>query len=126
MKEDSLVCIEIKEAHFFAYHGLYEQEKKTGNRFLVDVSVYYHPAENNPIEHIEKTVDYAKLFQIVSKEMAIPRNLLETVAFTICGKIKEVFPKVYEVKVTISKINPPIPDFSGRVSVTYTKRFPTL
>jgi len=112
--------IQLREVSFFAYHGLYPEEKRKGTRFQVDLSVNFDHPSGKIIHTIQESVNYVRLYEIVKEEMDHPRDLLETVSMQISEKIKATFPAVNEIAVTITKLNPPIEDFSGKVSVTYT------
>ena len=114
--------IELKSVIFFAFHGLHDEERKTGNEYEVDLAVKYI-ADGKKITKIDETINYVRLFEIVKQEMGQPRNLLETVAISITEKIQEQFSQVKEVVVRINKKNPPIINFSGSVAVIYTQRF---
>lgn len=114
--------IELKSVNFFAFHGLHEEERKSGNEYEVDLSVKFI-TDGKMITKIDETINYVKLFEIVKQEMEQPRNLLETVAISITEKIQEHFAEVKEVEVRINKKNPPIVNFSGSVAVLYSKRF---
>src|SRR5687767_5946076 len=114
--------IELKSVIFFAFHGLHDEERKTGNEYEVDLAVKFN-TEEKKITKIDETINYVKLFEIVKLEMQEPRNLLETVAISITDKIQGQFSQVKEVEVRINKKNPPIVNFSGSVAVLYTKRF---
>jgi len=114
--------IELKSVIFFAFHGLHDEERKTGNEYEVDLSVKYF-TDGKKITKIDETINYVRLFEIVKQEMGQPRNLLETVAISITEKIQQQFSQVKEVEVRINKKNPPIVNFSGSVAVLYTKRF---
>lgn len=118
----SEITIELKSVLFFAFHGLHEEEGKTGNEYEVDLSVRFI-TDGKMITKIDETIDYVKLFEIVKQEMEQPRKLLETVAISITEKIQEHFSEVKEVQVRINKKNPPIINFSGSVAVLYSKRF---
>lgn len=118
----SEITIELKSVLFFAFHGLHEEEGKTGNEYEVDLSVRFI-SDGKMVTKIDETIDYVKLFEIVKQEMEQPRKLLETVAISITEKIQEHFSEVREVQVRINKKNPPIINFSGSVAVLYSKRF---
>lgn len=114
--------IRLEKVRFYAYHGVFDSERKAGNDFEVDLLVRY-PAPDPDIilgDSLEDTVCYAGLYDIVKKEMAVASNLLETVAFRIVSGIKEKFPRVTHIECRITKTRPPIPDFNGVASVTFS------
>jgi 7,8-dihydroneopterin aldolase/epimerase/oxygenase len=122
MPDKNLVTVELNAATFFAFHGLYEEEKKTGGEFEVNLSVSYF-TDKAVIDKIEQTVNYVKLYELVKQQMQEPAGLLETVAMRITAEIKGVFPQVNEITIKIEKKHPPVHNFSGSLSVTYRKQY---
>lgn len=110
--------IQLEDCRFFAYHGLYDQERKNGNDFIVNLTLKY-PVINPEDDRMENSVSYADLYEIVREEMKIPGNLLESVATRISGRIIEKWPGTLGIEVKITKSHPPIPEFTGRASVTH-------
>jgi 7,8-dihydroneopterin aldolase/epimerase/oxygenase len=122
MPTKNLVTVELNAATFFAFHGLYEEEKKTGGEFEVNLSVSFF-TDKTVIDKIEQTVNYVKLYELVKQQMQVPTGLLETVAMLITEKIKQAFPQVNEIIIKIEKKHPPIHNFSGSLSVTYRTQY---
>jgi len=116
-----LITIELKQLRFFAYHGLYAEERKTGNEFSVDLSVSYLPVGS--ITDISETVNYVRLYDVLKKEMQNPRHLLETFVMEMTEIIHSHFTQIKRVEIRITKLQPPIAEFTGQVSVTYSKDF---
>ena len=50
--------------------------------------------------------------------MQTPADLLETVADRIASDVMERWPVISSLAVTVTKITPPLPSFTGRASVT--------
>lgn len=118
----SEIIIELKQLYFFSFHGLYEEERKVGGEFVVDLFTKYSSGQNK-ISFIEQTVNYAALYEIVKAEMNQPRNLLETLAQSIAEKIYQSFPLLKEIEIRIEKKNPPIVGFMGSVGVRFQKKY---
>jgi dihydroneopterin aldolase len=116
------ITIELKQVFFYSYHGLYDEERKVGGEFVVDLAVKYTVAERK-VQRINETVNYEKLYDLVKQEMDEPRDLLETVAMDITENIRKQFPSVEEAEIRIVKKSPPIINFSGSVTVTYKRIF---
>lgn len=116
------ISIELKGMRFHAYHGLYPEEKKAGGPFEADLIVSYAPASGT-ITHIDDTVDYARLFEILKKEMEDPRELLETLAMELASRIHQAFPQVKKVEILLRKLSPPIAGFTGTAGVRFTREF---
>lgn len=108
--------IALTDLRFMARHGVFEQERKVGNEFIVDLEVTI--PEPQPNDDLAATVSYADLYEIVREEMAMPRQLLETVASTIADHILHDFPIVCKGSVSICKSTPPIPGITGSAKIT--------
>ena len=93
---------------FHAFHGLYPEEKKLGNRFRVDLKILLFLPFDPENTHIDTTVDYARVYELLETEMAVASPLLESLGQRICGKIREAFPLVEELDIAIAKANPAI------------------
>ena len=107
----------IKEARFYAYHGVMPQEQTVGQEFLVSVRVGVDI--NMAMEHdmVEVTLDYGKVYQVIKREMAVPSQLLERVAGRIGWALFDEFPQILSLDVSITKVNPPIGGDCGSAGV---------
>ncbi|HYH15133.1 MAG TPA: dihydroneopterin aldolase [Flavisolibacter sp.] len=117
-----VLTIQLENVRFFAAHGLYKEEALLGNEFEVDASISYK-APKKVVGHIEETVDYVKVYQLIEEVMLQQQELLETCAMIIADRIQQQFPYVKNVTISIRKIHAPITNFAGRVGVKYSKRF---
>ena len=113
-----MLTIELTGLKFYAYHGLYEEEKILGGEFEVNVSVLYMP-KAIPVENIAETIDYTLLYQLIKNCMQQPTPLLETLASTIAQEILSAFSMAEKIILSVKKINPPIIAFEGAVCVKY-------
>jgi 7,8-dihydroneopterin aldolase/epimerase/oxygenase len=100
--------IQLKGMRFYAYHGVGEQERKVGNTFLVDLIVEGDFSNACQSDQLSDAINYAELYDLVSKVMQVPCNLLEHLAENICNAIKQDFPQLQHVEITLTKQNPPI------------------
>lgn len=116
-----MLKIELSKLQFYGYHGVHEEESKTGGNFEVDLIVYFKPFAF-PVHHLNETIDYTQLYAVVKQRMEKPTKLLETLATEIANEILNIFYTVLEVEVSIKKLNPPIPSFKGSVAVSYSTR----
>jgi len=116
------ITIELKQLRFFAYHGLYAEERKTGNEFEVYLSVAFVPFAGT-ITHLDDTVNYASLYDLLKVEMQKPRDLLETFVMEVAEKIHLAFPPVKEINLDVTKLHAPIPKFTGTVGVKYSRKY---
>lgn len=97
--------VAIRGAEFHAFHGYYEQERKTGNVFIIDAEVDLKSFDSND-DNISDTVNYEKLYAVCESEMKNTQKLLETVVFNIITIFKERFTNVTGGKVRMEKIGP--------------------
>jgi len=117
----SFRSVHLKEVRFFAYHGLYEEEQRTGTQFEINLSVDYPSGDN--VNDLQETVDYVQLWKIVQREMSIPRPLLETVVDDICHAIKSQFPYISRILVELWKLGVPVDSFQGKMGITVSKNY---
>lgn len=110
----------IEGMEFYSYHGCFAEEQIVGNKFIVDVTIDYNiemAAEN---DELNETINYQSVFMLVKKEMAIKSKLLENVSKRIADSIKENFPKIQQLTVRVSKVNPPLGGQIKLVAVEYS------
>jgi dihydroneopterin aldolase len=99
--------IELSGFKFFAHHGCFDFEREQGNDFEVDLVVNLSSIEESAkSDSLEHTLNYAILYNIIREEMEKPRNLLESVAYSIAERVSKC-EKVDSGVVKISKYNPP-------------------
>lgn len=109
--------IALEGLEFFAYHGYYEEEQKTGNRYGVDIIIDTDFEEASVDDTLEKTVDYVQLAKIVEEQMQKPSRLLEHVGRQIMDQLFNTFNNIMHIKVRISKYNPPIGRLCSRAYI---------
>ena len=113
--------IKLKNIKVFAYHGCLDEEGKIGSDYRIDLSVKGDLSNSAKTDSLGDTIDYVHLNRIVKEEMAKRAKLLETVAERIINRILDEIIMVQEVKVDVSKINPPIGGNVAMVTVSRSK-----
>ncbi|MBX3239464.1 MAG: dihydroneopterin aldolase [Chitinophagaceae bacterium] len=117
-----MIHISLHHLTFRAFHGVHEEEKILGNDFAVDLDIYFEePVEL--INRLEQTIDYSVLYDLVKTHMQLPEPLLETLAMDMAADIKRKYDQVVEINVSISKLNMPLVNFRGNISVAYHKKY---
>lgn len=116
-----MFTINLNNLKFFSFHGLYEEEKILGNEYEVNVSLSFETEEK--ITTLEQTINYASVYGLIKKRMAIPAALLETLAQDLAQQIHNLDLRITTITISIEKKNPPIPNIQGSVGVTYTKEY---
>lgn len=113
--------IKLNNIRVYAYHGCLVEEGKIGSDYRIDLSVKANLRKSAKTDELIDTVDYVHLNKIVKDEMAIRTKLLETVAEKILDRILLEIPSVNQVKVKVSKLNPPIGGNVEMVSIVMKK-----
>ncbi len=111
-REGLRMRIELAGLVVFGKHGYLEEERRLGQRFLVDLWVDVR-GEATETDRIEDTVDYRRLAALVREVFAGPeRLLLEGLAGAVADGIVERFPAVERVRVRVRKpdvvLDPPV------------------
>lgn len=110
--------VALEGMEFYARHGYYEEERKVGNKYTVDVFMTLDIQEAVAHDKLEGTVNYEKVYKLVAEVMSIDASLLEHLAGKLVKKIRMTFSEVQTVKVCISKHNPPIKGLCKKATVT--------
>ncbi len=120
MSTNHLMRISLDKLVFFGYHGLYAEEKKLGNTYIVDITIDFIPKQS-VINHLDQTIDYVQVYALVKKWMEIPTPLLETLVGNMAEDILSEQPLAEKVMVKITKGHLPISQFEGTSSVSIEK-----
>ena len=108
----------IQDLEVFAYHGMLEEEKKLGQKFVVSLEVWLEARKNSLSDNIEDTLDYGELCQRVGALLkAQSYDLIETAAQSLCQQILLEYPLVKRLKVHLKKPWAPIHMHLGCVGV---------
>ncbi|MEV6607292.1 MULTISPECIES: dihydroneopterin aldolase [unclassified Kutzneria] len=100
------------------YHGVFEHEKRDGQDFLIDVTVWMDLTAAAASDDLTQTMHYGELAERVAAIVAgDPRDLIETVAGDIADEVL-MDERVREVEVTVHKPSAPIPLSFQDVAVT--------
>ena len=93
---------------FYAYHGVMEQERRVGGEYSVSLAIEADLAEAVRTDDVADTVNYAELYALVKREMAVPSKLLEHVAGRIGRSAMETFERITTLTIRVTKLNPPM------------------
>ncbi|SMD00158.1 dihydroneopterin aldolase [Kibdelosporangium aridum] len=99
-------------------HGVFEHEKRDGQDFLVDITVWLDLTEAAKSDDLAKTMHYGELAERAAAIVAGPaRDLIESVAGEIADDVL-TDERVTAVEVTVHKPSAPIPLTFADVAVT--------
>jgi dihydroneopterin aldolase len=102
---------------FYGYHGVYPEESRLGQSFLVDVELHANLRPAGLSDDLRQTIDYGRVYATVKSIIeGRPFKLIEAVAEHVAGQVLEGFP-VTEVVVRVHKPKAPIPGSIDCVTV---------
>ncbi len=112
------MTIELSGLVVFGHHGYLEEERRLGQRFLVDLWVDVR-GDAPETDDIDDTVDYRRLAGLVREVFGgQERLLLEGLAGAVADGIVERFPAVSRARVRVRKpdvvLDPPV-DFAALI-----------
>ncbi|MCS7028398.1 MAG: dihydroneopterin aldolase [Bacteroidia bacterium] len=121
--------IKLNQLSYFGFHGVEEHERKTGNRYDVDIAITL--CREIPIENLSQTVNYADIANLVAQVMKNNFKLLEEMALHIITIIEKQYVqnsffdngKITKIWVSISKHNPPIGFLCKKSTVELCKEY---
>jgi len=117
-KKVKLALITLKNMQFKGYHGVYPEEKKAGNDFLVDVSFQIPLNMEGKTTELHQTTDYSEVYLLVRDVMEGPsKDLLEDLVESIRYLVLDRFPECQDLVVELKKRNPPVGGLVDYVSV---------
>ena len=103
------------------HHGVFEHERRDGQEFVVDLTVFAALWAAADTDELDKTLHYGILAeQVVAAIERDPVDLIETLAERIATLVLD-FPAADSVTVTVHKPHAPITVPFDDVSVTITR-----
>lgn len=113
--------IELRGLRAFGYHGVFEHERRDGQEFVVDLTVWLDFARAVATDDIADTVHYGELADNAVRIIeGPPRNLIETVVSEIADDVM-TDPRVTAVEAVVHKPSAPIPHTFADVRVVATR-----
>ena len=101
--------IELRGLTVRGHHGVFDHERRDGQDFVVDITVWIDLAQAAASDDLDDTYDYGVLAQRAADIVAgPPRNLIETVSAEIAEAVM-ADTRVHAVEVVVHKPKAPIP-----------------
>ena len=109
--------LKIENIQLWARVGVLDEERKLGQLFSLDIFLWTDFDECTSKDDIKQTVDYSKLVEILKDHSKkIYCFTIEKYSNSILEIIDEEF-KLSKIKIILTKLNPPIIGFDGKVSI---------
>ncbi len=116
--------IYINNLEFIGFHGVFPEEKKLGQKFLVSLELIVDTREAGKTGDLTKSVHYGLVAQDVERvflEKSI--DLIETCAENIAEMVLKKYELVKEVKVTVKKPWAPLQMHFENVAVEISRKW---
>ena len=109
--------LKIENIKLWARVGVLDVERELGQQFILDIFLWTDFEKCTVNDDIKKTVDYSKLVQILKDQSKrIYCFTIEKYSNAILEIIDQKF-KLSKIKIILTKCNPPITGFDGKVSI---------
>jgi dihydroneopterin aldolase len=113
--------IQITGIRCYGYTGYLPEEQVLGQWFEVDLTLWLDLSIAGGSDRIEDTCDYRAAIAIVKDIIKNEKfALVEKSIAAIADKILQL-EKVQQVRVQLSKLAAPIPDFGGKITLDITR-----
>jgi 7,8-dihydroneopterin aldolase/epimerase/oxygenase len=110
--------IKLTGLRVFGRHGVFDHEKRDGQEFVVDITVWLDLTPAAATDELARTVNYGELAELaVAIVGGEPYDLIESVAGRLADEVL-LDPRLSAVEVTVHKPSAPIPHTFDDVAVT--------
>jgi len=115
--------IRIKNAVFYAYHGVASDEQNLGGKFEIDLELESDLSAAFHTDSLKSTVDYESVYALLQRTVTEKKYyLLEALGNAIAERIFREFATLEGVVVTVRKPHPPVKGVIDYVEVIVTKK----
>ena len=112
-----LDTIVLNNIRAYGYTGFLPEERTLGQWFAVDVRLELSLEKAGQTDNIQDTLDYREVIDQIKNTIRTERFLLlERLAQVLTQQVL-AFPLVQAVTLRVTKVAPPIPDFTGQISI---------
>ena len=109
--------LKIENIKLWARVGVLDEERELGQLFILDIFLWTDYEKCTVNDDIKKTIDYSKLVQLLKDQSKkICCYTIEKFSNSILESIDQEF-KLSKIKIILTKCNPPITGFDGKVSI---------
>ncbi|MCH8473684.1 MAG: dihydroneopterin aldolase [Opitutales bacterium] len=115
--------IRLEKLSFYGYHGVLPEEQQLGQRFLVSLEIFVDLRKAGQSDDLSLTLDYGKIAQTTQSLVeGKPVQLLEHLATNLIETLFHEYPAMEEIRVSIDKPSPPLPQTLASVGITLRRK----
>ena len=116
--------IKIRNLEVYAYHGVYPEEKREGQNFIVSAELSVPTRKAGLSDALDDSVNYGEVCHFIDEYMRSKSfNLLEAVTENLAKELLINFEKIEQVKLEVKKPEAPIGLPFGYVSVEISRKW---
>ncbi|QDH16566.1 2-amino-4-hydroxy-6-hydroxymethyldihydropteridine diphosphokinase [Swingsia samuiensis] len=110
MISSPLTSVYVKDLTLYGFHGVLAEEKKLGQRFIVDMHIQADLTSAAQQDDYHQAVCYSSLCDVAAEIIkGKSLDLIETVAEHVANAVLERFSRVEYVEITVRKPSAPVP-----------------
>lgn len=99
----------ISGLRVFAYHGVFETEKREGQMFTLDMVLCADLSKACMSDDLNDTVNYDEICRVAGDAMQEKTfDLIERAAQYVCDRIFDSFPRIERITLTLGKPDVPL------------------
>lgn len=109
--------LQISGIRAYGFTGFFPEEQVLGQWYDVDLTIWLDIAQAAESDCLEDTYDYRSAIKAIQELIRTAKfKLIERLIEAIAQQVLDLG-NVGQVRVRLTKVSPPIPDFSGSVSL---------
>jgi 7,8-dihydroneopterin aldolase/epimerase/oxygenase len=113
----------LKRIVFYGYHGVYPEENRLGQKYLVDLDLRLNLSRAARSDDVNDTVNYAEIHALVKEIVeGPPVKLIEALTEKIASAVLGTYTSIIEATVSVTKPNPPFDITFDGVTVTLRRK----
>jgi|SRR4051794_10568829 dihydroneopterin aldolase len=113
-----LTTIQIAGLQTFGYHGLFEEERRLGQKFTFDIDATLNSASTHRDDQLDASIRYdAVVDAAVHLAGELTYQTLEALGEAIAIGLLRRFALIESISVGVSKFSPPIPHTLSKVGI---------
>jgi dihydroneopterin aldolase len=113
-----LTTIQIAGLQTFGYHGLFEEERRLGQKFTFDIDATLNPVPTHRDDQLDASIRYdAVVDAAVHLAGEMTYQTLEALGEAVAIGLLRRFALIDTISVGVAKFSPPIPHTLGKVGI---------